>query len=131
MNTLLRTPPRTFNTSLVNSKEESLLDTCIDCSKSSYITLEPGDLKDVNLKNETVQYYSDFLRSLNWITAGTGFRRQKAGDSILIALEERLNSGSANPIIVNYEAETSILAYCTTGRVDPIVKSFGVASISM
>jgi len=102
-----------------------------NCSKSSYITLEPGDLKDVNLKNETVQYYSDFLRSLNWITAGTGFRRQKAGDSILIALEERLNSGSANPIIVNYEAETSILAYCTTGRVDPIVKSFGVASISM
>lgn len=102
-----------------------------NCSKSSYITLEPGDLKDVSLQNETVQYYSDFLRSLNWITAGTGFRRQKAGDSILIALEERLNSGSSNPIIVNYEAETSILAYCTTGRVDPIVKSFGVASISM
>lgn len=102
-----------------------------NCSKSANISLEPGDLKDVYLSNNIDMYYDKFIRSLAWITSGSGARVQKVGDTVFIALEERLNSGSANPIIVNYECETNMSCYLTTNRLDPMVKSFAVNQISM
>jgi len=95
-----------------------------NCSKSAVISLEPGDLKEVNISNLTEKYFVEFVRSLAWFNGNTGARRQKVGDCILVALEERLNSGSANPIKVQYEAEHSVSCYVTTNKVDPLVKSF-------
>jgi len=95
-----------------------------NCSKSASITLEPGDLKEVNISNLTEKYFPEFVRSLAWYNGFTGARRQKIGDCILIALEERLNSGSSNPIRVQYEAEHNVSVYATTNRVDPLVKNF-------
>lgn len=102
-----------------------------NCSKSSYISLEPGDLKDVTLSNSTELYFDKFIRKLSWITGGTGSRTQKVGDTVFIALEERLNSGSSNPIVVNYECETNTHVYLTTNRLDPIVKRFNAEMITM
>jgi len=100
-----------------------------NCKKASNITLEPGDLKEVNMKNNINKYYPQFLRSLAWFS-GTGIRRQTIGDSVFVCLEERLNSGSSNPITVQYEAENSFLAYLSTNRIDPMVKVFDIQTIS-
>jgi len=94
-----------------------------NCSKTANISLEPGDLKETYLKNSTSKYFPQFVRSLAWYNGSTGSRHQNVGDSMFIALEERLNSGSANPIKVNYEAEHMVSAYLTTARVDPLVMS--------
>jgi len=94
-----------------------------NCSKTANISLEPGDLKETYLRNSTTKYFMEFVRSLAWYNGSTGTRRQNVGDSMFIALEERLNSGSSNPIKVNYEAEHYVSAYLTTGRVDPLVMS--------
>jgi len=100
-----------------------------NCSKSSSVTLEPGDLKDVYISNSIDKYFPDFVRKLAWYN-GVGNRRQKVGDCVLIALEERLNSGSTNPIIVQYEAQADFSCYVTTNKIDPIMKTYASSEIN-
>lgn len=100
-----------------------------NCSKSAVISLEPGDLKEYNLYNYHEKYYEQFIRSLAWYS-GAGLRRQKVGDTVYIAMEERLNSGSSNPITLQYEAELDINCYLTTNRVSPMVKTFAITNVS-
>ena len=94
-----------------------------NCSKCSNISLEPGSLKDVYISNMIEKYFQTFVRSLAWYN-GAGTRRQKVGDCVYVALEERLNSGSNNPIIVQYEAQANFSCYFTTNKVDPIMKTY-------
>jgi len=100
-----------------------------NCSQTANISLEPGELKDCYISNVSEKYYQQFVRSLAWYN-GSGKRRQNVGDCIYVVLEERLNSGSFNPIRVNYECEATFQCYLTTNRVDPIIKTFASNSIS-
>lgn len=101
-----------------------------NCSKSANIALEPGDLKDVSLYNKVDKFYPDFMASLAWYN-GAGVRRQKIGDCVFIALEERLNSGSANPIKVQYENELVNYCYLSTDRVSPMLKTYDTRTQSL
>lgn len=94
-----------------------------NCSKVANISLEPGDLKDIYIANSVDKYYQQFVRSLAWYN-GSGNRRQKVGDCLYVCLEERLNSGSSNPIVVQYEAQADFSCYFTTNKIDPIIKTF-------
>jgi len=98
-----------------------------NCSKSANVSLEPGELKDVYISNSNVKYFAQFVRSLAWFN-GSGKRRQTVGDCLYVVLEERLNSGSTNPIRVIYECEATFKCYVTTNRVDPIIKTFSTSS---
>jgi len=100
-----------------------------NCGKSSNISLEPGDMKEVNFSNSIDQYYQTFVQKLAWVN-GTTKRRQKVGDCCYLALEERLNSGSANPIVVQYELQISTYAYLSTGRIDPMKETYVEATNS-
>lgn len=115
-----------YNSQMVNPPSPQYWN---NCSKHSNISLEPGDLKDCFLSNTTEKYFSEFVRSLAWYN-GAGNRRQKVGDCLYICLEERLNSGSANPIVVQYEAESNISCYLTTNKVDPIIKTFAATVVN-
>jgi len=100
-----------------------------NCSQTANVSLEPGELKDVYISNTNEKFYQQFVRSLAWYN-GSGKRRQNVGDCIYIVLEERLNSGSTNPIRVNYECEATFKCYLTTNRVDPIIKTFSTSSVN-
>lgn len=100
-----------------------------NCSHTANVSLEPGELKDVYISNVNEKYYQQFVRSLAWYN-GSGKRRQNVGDCIYVVLEERLNSGSTNPIRVNYECEATFKCYVTTNRVDPIIKTFSTSSVN-
>lgn len=101
-----------------------------NCSKSGSISLEPGDLKDVSLYNKVDKFYPDFMASLAWYD-GAGVRRQKIGDCVFIALEERLNSGSINPVKVQYENELTNYCYLSTDRVCPMLKTYDTRTQSL
>jgi len=84
--------------------------------KSAYVRLPPGQLKDMNVTKEWEGYFEKVL--LKWrITEETtaSVLNNCPGKSQIVFLEEELNSGSENPIVVAYETQHTIGCQFTTG----------------
>lgn len=101
-----------------------------NCSKASYVKLEPGAMKKFYVENNYNKYYIEILRAASRYTGspsivgGTVWKRQSIADTMMIALEEVLNSGSANKITIQYEGEIRTGAYFVTGPVPTMKKLY-------
>lgn len=89
-----------------------------NCYKSSNITLEPGMIRKTVLTSQWRGYFNHLVchrltvRQVPFL----GQMNYAPGKCQLIALEERLNSGSTNPITVSYEADRKFAAMLITSR---------------
>lgn len=92
-----------------------------NCSKASYVKLEPGAMKKFYVENTYFKYYAELIRAATRFSGSAGSRRQNIADTMMIGLEEVLNSGSSNKITLQYEGENKSGAYFVTGPV-PVIK---------
>jgi len=95
-----------------------------NCSKASYVKLEPGAMKKFYVENTYFKYYAELLRSATRYAGTATAKRQNIADTMMLGLEEVLNSGSSNKITVQYEGENKTGAYFVTGPVPTIKKLY-------
>lgn len=88
-----------------------------NCSKASKVTLEPGHIKKSTLVSTWRGYFTNLFKyKLIYVRGqdipGVNFQNVKApGKARLFALEERLNTGNTNPIVVNFENQVKVGCY--------------------
>jgi len=95
-----------------------------NCSKASYVKLEPGAMKKFHVENTIFKYYPEVIRAATIFSGNQYFKRQNICDTIMLGLEEVLNSGSSNKITVQYEAENKTGAYFVTGPLPTMKKVY-------
>lgn len=95
-----------------------------NCSKASSVKLEPGAMKKFKVQNDYIKYYAEILRLAARFNGSVTYKRQNIADTMMIGLEEILNSGSANKITVQYEGENCTGAYFVTGPVPTMKKMY-------
>lgn len=76
-----------------------------NCHKSAAVKLEPGDMKKTYLESTWRGYFNNIVLGKLLNRTGNGYMQFAPGKVQLLALEERLNSGSTNPVTVNYECD--------------------------
>jgi len=101
-----------------------------NCSKASYVKLEPGAMKKFYVENTYFKYYADLLRSATRYSGSSTSKRQNIADTMMLGLEEVLNSGSSNKITVQYEGENKTGAYFVTGPLPTIKKLYEQENIN-
>lgn len=87
-----------------------------NCTKSSYVALEPGTIKSSRIFQKHCGYFNNLMRKLASYNQTSNGVLYGPGKCEMFALEERLNTGSSNPITVSYEAQRVICARLFTTR---------------
>jgi len=98
-----------------------------NCKSATTSKLEPGEIKDLTVTNNYTMYYQNFVKKLAWQSIGATAptkRAQKVGDCVLFGFEERMDSGSAFNITIQYEAENRIAACLKTGRLTAMKENY-------
>lgn len=105
-------------------REPPVPKTFSNCYKSSYCKLDPGSLKKTVIYSKWRGYFNNLIGGkLKSVTDGISMT-YAPGKAQMLALEERLNSGSTNLITVNYEAQRSIGAVLYTTKQPVMLADF-------
>lgn len=92
-----------------------------NCFASTNVYLQPGDIKSTKIAMNKGFYFNNLFKSMQGLleTANSKFTKIP-GQSQLFLFEELLNSGSTNPIHVQYEQQLYIGAYLISGKATSI-----------
>lgn len=98
---------------------------------TSYVSLDPGTIKKTRIAHKYQGYFNYFIqRVLNmtiYTNSGTTISNAK-GKAQFIALEERLNSGSANKITVCYEIDQKVFCKLKTTKKPTALPDYGTST---
>lgn len=97
-------------------------------TKNAYVRLSPGALKSMTIGSDIRGYYHKVLYKCRLISTDTIV--QCYGKSQLAMFEEELNSGSANNITIQYEAQHIVGADFTTTYNPNMAPTFGSVAIN-
>jgi len=85
-------------------------------TKSSYVRLAPGELRDMEASKEWSGYFENILCGRFRYAAENAFVSMTPGISQVVFLEEELNSGSDNKINIAYETQHTCGVLLTTSN---------------
>jgi len=87
-----------------------------NCTKSGYVRVAPGELRDMEASKTWTGYFENILCGRFRYAAENAFVSHAPGMSQVVYLEEELNSGSANKIQVAYETQHTCGVSLTTSN---------------
>lgn len=99
-------------------KEPPVPKTFSNCIKATRVALQPGDLQKTYISVSYRGYFNNIMQKMKATMKdnNSSVVQYAAGKCQLFALEERLNTGSANLITVTYEIDRKVGAMLTTSR---------------
>jgi len=100
-------------TDAIAYKEPPVKNAFQKCVKSGFVRLNPGALKSMTVGTDIKGYYANVMFRLRLNNQNTQ-TKNCYGKSQLVCLEEELNSGSTNNILVQYECQHIAGAQFTT-----------------
>nr|WPR18682.1 MAG: capsid protein [Owegonang virus 16] len=83
-----------------------------NCTKSSYVTLDPGQSKVKTFTYRSHKYFNQFLWSTAYTTAANVTVRCREGPTVMFALEKRIHIGNQS-VICAYESNIKMGCYVT------------------
>jgi len=95
------TPPEDF-------KEPPIPSTFNNCYKATKVGLEPGSMKRADITSNWTGFFNNLLFGSLTVKRGASLVFNTPGKSQMIALEEAMNTGSANLITTSYQCEKNI-----------------------
>lgn len=101
-----------------------------NCSKSSYVKLEPGYMKMAKISYTYKGKFTNLMKKLRSETSTGSLISGVVGRSQIIALEEKIRTVTGNPITIQYERELKIGVKLKSGRTAPFVTELSSGEIS-
>jgi len=85
-----------------------------NCTGTSKVTLQPGEIKKSRLSHTEVKSFNNFFRGLGYGTTSLGLRTQLRGPSEMFSLEDVINFNGSQLINLAYEVNRVVGVYWTT-----------------